>query len=60
MLINKCNMKNKFKVLSNILSILKHLLFIHLDCVGMNAVALDLNLIGSQRRNAANAFYECK
>ena len=41
MLINKCNMKNKFKLLSNILSIFKHLLFIHLDYVGMNAITLD-------------------
>ena len=41
MLINKCNMKNKFKLLSNILSIFKHLLFIHLDYVRMNAITLD-------------------
>ena len=38
---NICNMKNKFKLLSNILSILKHLLFIHLDYVEMNAITLD-------------------
>ena len=56
MLINKCNIKNKFKMLSNILSIFKHLLFIHLDYVGMNAITLDSEFNWKSEKKSGKCF----